>query len=269
MKSSKFAIDLNPIVEGFLSVFDGEATAAYDAEALSLAYCRRVQDDFANSSSRHVRKDGVPGDEIGATQYGKQPAEYMRQASATRGVIETLLGGYEGEIPALLRAIATAVTERGWRVRPTVYQGEPAPTIRLVRWLKAASQSRFVLRPHDDFAQTRGYADWEISETKRVIAINFYLSGVAESGQLVVGRWRPSAAEREQLGVASTGYPYEDHYLLHGPHAVLPAKTGSAVVLDGSHVHGVALGDGNVENRLVANCFFGLNDETREVVIWA
>jgi len=254
-------------VEAFWTVWTKQASNTLTKGGLSHNYCMEVQDRFENSSARIARHDGVPGDEIGATQFGKLPVAYMAKAAQTREEVYRVLGDWDGEIPQLMRRLAQRLDRGGFNLRPLTHDGEPASRARLVRWTTDADAKRWLLRPHDDLAQTRGYENWELSRVERVIALNFYLNSVAGSGQLAVTAWRPTDEDRRVRGLEKSGYPYEDDDLLTRPHIILPVSTSDICFIDGATLHGVLIGEGRVASRLIANLFVGQIGKT--AIYWA
>lgn len=253
--------------EQVLKVWGREAEIALVPGCLPAAYCDDCADRFAASQQRIERRDGVPGDVVGVDQYGKTPADYTRATTETGGEVYRVLGGYEGLIPAVMRNLAAEFAKRGILMRRLNHHGEPSAIARLVRWLANAESNGWLLKPHEDRSQTRGYGDWEISCISRIIAVNFYLRATQGSGQLLVAGWVPGEEDRRERGVEHTGYPYPSADLLHRPHLVLPIATGDIAIVDGEHLHGVIIGDGAVSGRLIANLFIGRIGNT--AVVWS
>jgi len=255
------------LVNVFERVITGEIDAGIAPNELSEDYSSKVVERFHKSKFKKERLDGVPGYEIGSTQYGKSGTEYMSNASQTQAEIQRIYGYYDGEIPVILRRIAFRLERSGIVVRPAMYKGEPAPQGRAVVWKLKDNEDSYLLKPHDDYEQTQQYEDWELSDVTKVVALNFYMSSSPTSGQLVVSNWRPTNLDRRQRGLKGTGYPYSDEDFQTRPHTIIPMETGSVAVIDGSLVHGVAVGDGNIEGRLLINIFFGVIENT--VIYWA
>ena len=246
----------NDVVSAFKMVWDGKTTVGLAKGSMSQDYCAQTGSRFESSHLRVSRRDGVLGDEIGATAYGKPAWEYMAKAEELRCELMDVAGGRNGEIPRFMRAIARALALDGVTLRPLMYEGETATFVRFARWTADVDTKRWLLRPHDDVAQTRGQ-HWEVSKVTRLVAINAYLSSVAGSGQLAVADWRPTSQERKERGLERTGYPYPEADLLHRTHVILPVTTGDVAVVDGSALHGVLVGEGRVSDRLIGNVFVG------------
>ncbi|OHB26228.1 MAG: hypothetical protein A2790_19865 [Phenylobacterium sp. RIFCSPHIGHO2_01_FULL_69_31] len=257
----------NQPTTAFFDVWDGRTRASLAPRSFEPDYCNEVRAAFALSDARISRVDGVPGDEIGATQYGKSPEDYMRQASEAAGPLQKILGGRDGAFFGLMRDLGRGFRDRGMTFRPLVYDGETAPMARLINWSADRSNQRWLLSPHDDLAQTKGYPDWEISKVEQVVAVNVYFSSRPGSGQLVVSGWQPTDEERRDRGVERSGYPYDEQEILHRPHIVLPVATGDVAVIDGSYAHGVLIGDGQIADRLIGNFFVGRCGDT--ALCWA
>jgi hypothetical protein len=255
------------IAQGILAVWLGETQAVLVKQGLSKEYCQTVVEGFKTSEIRRDRRDGVPGQEIGATQYGKSGADYSRQAAVVNPELAKIFGGYDNPLAMEMRRLGAAFRDIGVHLRPLTYNGEAAASARLAMWMADMKDARWLLKPHDDMAQVRGYQDWEISRLDRVIAINIYVSAIAGSGQLVLTGWKPTDEDRRERGVEKSGYPYAESEVLHRPHMVMPVETGDIAIIDGSFAHGVLVGEGATNDRLLANFFIGKAGNT--AVYWA
>lgn len=256
--ANRLAVDETPdVLAAFDGVWDDKSAAGLARGALPAAYCDEVYERFVASPARASRADGVPGDVVGATQYAKTPDEYMALAHQSSAAVRQIMGGEGSLLQVLFRGLAKRLAQRGVLMRPLIFEGEPAPPARFARWTAPTADGRWLLRPHDDWEQTRGYREWEITGIDKLIAVNVYLRSNSGSGQLVVSGWRPSDEDRANRGLQGSGYPYPDDDLLHRPFVTLPVSTGDVAIIDGSHLHGVLIGDGHVEERLIANLFVG------------
>ena len=65
-------------------------------------------------------------DEIGGTQFGKTPEEYLERTEETADEIRRILGGMWGEARVLLRDIGEALARRGTEFRALNYKGDHA-----------------------------------------------------------------------------------------------------------------------------------------------
>lgn len=245
------------VADAFIRVFEGNVANTLTPGGVSQRYCEEVRQRFEHSSARKERRDGVPGYEVGATQFDKTAEEYMSSVDTTGDAIRQILGGHQGEVAQLMRNIGKRLAARGIFLRPLIHLGEPAPIGRLVRWSADAGEAKWLLRPHEDKTQTAGYPTWELSNVDHIVAINIYLSSKAGSGQLAVTGWRPSDDDRRDRGIEKSGYPYPDADLLQRPHLVLPVATGDVCCIDGAAVHAVLIGEGKTADRLFANIFVG------------
>lgn len=254
------------IAEAVVRVLFDNVQVGIVEQAWPESYCREVESLFLASDQVKDRADGVPGREIGATQFGKSAADYARKAASVHAELDHILGGYDGLYRRQIREIARRLKARGHRLRPVIVDGECAMPVRLVNWTDTA-QDKYILRPHDDFAQTRYDADFEVSDVTRVVAMNFYPRSSTTAGQLAVSTWSPDDREREMRGIADSGYPYSDADFESRPRVIVPLRSGDAVVAQTEHVHCVLRGDGDIRNRLLGNTFFGIRGD--EVVMWA
>jgi len=244
--------------------------AAWLQKALPALYCQEVAERFTSETLAHARQDGVPGRELGATQYGKTPNQYLDASYLLAGSIEHLLGGVNNPIRSQLRALADVLLKQGHIMRPAVWRGEATSTARIVNWSSDGS-GEYLLKLHDDLAQTRSKQNngFEVQRVRRIIAINIYLNSTPGSGQLEVWNWRPNPDERRRLGVENTGYPVDRNSVPSGYKSTLfSLSTGDIVCIDGSLLHGVIVGEGRVSQRLLMNMFLGLLPDG-DVIFWA
>ncbi|WP_417323369.1 hypothetical protein [Erythrobacter aureus] len=270
-KSSPASVDFrigqyNDIAEATERVLLDGVAVGIAGGAWPTEYAREVEERFLASDRVADRADGVPGREIGATQFGKRAAAYACKSAGVQAELDRILGGYNGLYRNQIRTIANRLQLRGYRLRPAIVDGEAITPVRLVNWTDTA-QDKYVLRPHDDFAQTRFDPAFEVSEIQLVAALNIYPRSVRTAGQLAVSTWRPDDSDRESRGITETGYPYSDADFEAHPRVIVPLDSGDAVAARTQHVHCVLRGDGNVANRLLVNTFFGIRG--KEILMWA
>jgi hypothetical protein len=248
-------------IDAFLKVLQGDANAAHIPGTLSASYCDQVNERFEKSPLRRPRKDGVPGDEWGATQFGKTPSELAKLGYDQQGDFRDLIGKSENPISSFFRDLAIAAEKLNLTLRPAIYQGQPLVTMRAVRWTKSSGEPRWLLKLHDDLAQVVSARNegFEIQQVTRLVAFNFYIRSKAGSGQLAAYNWKPTDADRQRIGVIDTGYPYSDGDIPSGTEKhIFDQSTGDLVVIDGSYVHGVLVGKGEMSGRLIVNGFAAL-----------
>jgi hypothetical protein len=248
-------------IAGFFKVLFGEVAGTHVRGMIGPEYCDQVNERFQTSPFRKPRKDGVPGNEWGPTQYGKKPSELAYLAYEQEGNYRHLVGGYENPILAFIRNVATAAVGLGITVRPAVYAAQPLVILRAVQWTKTSGKPRWLLKLHDDWAQVTSVQNdgFEIQQVVRLVAFNFYIQSTPGSGQLVAYDWRPTDDDRRRLDVVDTGYPYNEADIPAGTKThMFDQASGDLILLDGSYVHGVLVGEDRLPGRLIINGFAAL-----------
>ncbi|MEL7541876.1 MAG: hypothetical protein AAGJ51_13315, partial [Pseudomonadota bacterium] len=142
-------------IEGIIKVLLGEFDAAYIRDGIDNESCTAIVERFKSSPGISKRTDGVPADEVGATQYDKTPEEYARESVEIREEVDRILGGYDSPLKLMIRNLATELKKHGYFFRPAIVSGEAVARGRFVRWVQDTDTDFFLLRPHDDWAQTQ------------------------------------------------------------------------------------------------------------------
>lgn len=253
---------------GVIAVLMDNVDVAFAPHSINQVECEAIQQRFEESALVKVRTDGVPGKELGATQFGKTPEDFARECAVYEAEITRIAGGYDGIIEATNRQISAGLAERSVNLRPAVIEGRPAALGRAVNWKADSALGRFLLAGHDDWAQTQA-SGCEIADIVRVCALNFYVISKPDSGRLCVSSWTPSDTDRAERGIETTGYKYSEADLDLHPFLSVPFQSGDAAAVNGAKAHFVELGKGRIRDRLLFNVFYGLKSDGVTVIYWA
>jgi hypothetical protein len=254
-------VDAERAAQSFFDILDGNAVGVHVKSYLPKAYCEDLEARFHTSPIRRPRADGVPGYEAGVTQYKKNPFLLSKLSYGQHGHIRDLLGNAENPIIEFYRQIALIGSFRNLTIRPATFGAEAMPIVRAIQWAKKNPEDKMLLEMHDDIAQVKAKinAGFEIKDVEKIIAINFYPKSKENSGQLAVVDWQPTDAEREALGVSDVGYPYREENLpKNSKRHLFNQETGDLIIMDGSYVHGVVVGNDECSDRLIVNGFAAL-----------
>ncbi|RWK55899.1 hypothetical protein [Mesorhizobium sp.] len=249
-----------------ISVLKGELTALHIKQAFSTEVAEEITTNFIGSSGLRERKDGVPGQYVGASHYRKDAATYFADAEAVRPYVEALFKNLVDPVRAIFGALKRELHNQGIELRLARSERGQANVCRALSW---SGSGTFSLDPHDDVAQVlRAGDDYELSAVAHntVAALNFYPSMPEEGGNLKLWSHKPTVADRISQGVETTGYPYSAAYLEAVPCREFQLKAGDIALIDGGFVHGVTGQSGDGKRRLVLNCFFGF--ARPDLVLW-
>ncbi|MEI9401978.1 hypothetical protein [Mesorhizobium argentiipisi] len=249
-----------------ISVLKGETTALHISQAFSTEVAQEITTNFVGSSGLKERKDGVPGQFVGASHYRKDAATYFKEAENARPQVDALFGNLVDPVRALFDALKRELHKQGVELRLASSEHGKANVCRGLSW---SGSGTFSLDPHDDVAQVlRAGNDYELSAVAHniVAALNFYPSMSDEGGNLRLWSHKPTVADRKSQGVETTGYPYSAAYLEPVPCREFQLKAGDIALIDGGFVHGVTGQAGNGKRRLVLNSFLGF--ARPDLVLW-
>ncbi|PBB11881.1 hypothetical protein CK231_22065 [Mesorhizobium loti] len=249
-----------------ISVLKGEITALHIKQAFSSEIADEITANFFASPGLNERKDGVPGQYVGASHYRKDAATYFRQAENARPHVEALFGYLVDPVRAVFEALKRELHKQGIELRLARSEHGQANVCRALSW---SGSGTFSLDPHDDVAQVlRAGNDYELSAVAHntVAALNFYPSMPEEGGNLRLWSHKPTVADRKSQGLETTGYPYSAAYLEAVPSREIQLKAGDIALLDGGFVHGVSGQSGNGKRRVLLNNFFGF--ARPNLVLW-
>ncbi|MER9975782.1 hypothetical protein [Mesorhizobium sp. M0085] len=249
-----------------ISVLKGEITALHIKQAFSTEIAEEITANFSGSPCLKERKDGVPGQYVGASHYRKDAATYFAEAETARPYVDALFENLVDPVRALFDALKRELRKQGIELRLARSEHGQANVCRALSW---SGSGTFSLDPHDDVAQVLCAGnDYELSAVAHnaVAALNFYPSMPEEGGNLRLWSHKPTVADRKSQGVETTGYPYSAAYLQGVPCREFRLKAGDIAIIDGGFVHGVTGQSGNGRRRLVLNSFFGF--ARPDLVLW-
>ncbi|MER8874906.1 hypothetical protein NKI04_34870 [Mesorhizobium sp. M0814] len=249
-----------------VSVLKGEITALHVKQAFSTEIAEEITANFVDSPGLRERKDGVPGQYVGASHYRKDAASYFAESETARPFVDALFGNLVDPVRALFDALKRELHDQGIELRLARSEHGQANVCRALSW---SGSGTFSLDPHDDVAQVLCAGnDYELSAVAHntVAALNFYPSMAEEGGNLRLWSHKPTVTDRKSQGVETTGYPYSAAYLEGVPCRDFQLRAGDIGLIDGGFVHGVTGQSGNRKRRLVLNSFFGF--ARPDLVLW-
>lgn len=249
-----------------VSVLKGEITGLHIKQAFSPELAEEITTNFNRNPGLKDRKDGVPGQFVGASHYRRNAATYFAESKSARPFVEALFANLVDPVRALFDALKRDLSKQGIELRPARTEHGEANICRAICWSGAGMYS---LEPHDDLAQVLcAGKDSELPAVANntVVALNFYPSMPEEGGGLRIWRHKPTESDRKSQGVETTGYPYSTAYLEPFPYHDFLLKAGDIALIDGGFVHGVTRQSGNGRPRLLLNCFLGF--ARPDLVLW-
>ncbi|MDE5446094.1 hypothetical protein GWG65_32770 [Bradyrhizobium sp. CSA207] len=249
-----------------ISVLKGEITVLHIKQAFSPEIAEEITTNFNRNPGLKQRKDGVPGQYVGASHYRRNAAAYFAEAESARPFVEALFANLVDPVRALFDALKRELHKQGVELRPARSERGQANICRAICWSGTGTYS---LEPHDDVAQILcAGKDCELPAVANntVAALNFYPSMPNEGGNLRIWSHKPTASDRKSQGVETTGYPYSAAYLEALPYHDVQLEAGDIAVIDGGFVHGVTRQSGNGKPRLLLNCFLGF--ARPDLVLW-
>ncbi|MER9702410.1 hypothetical protein [Mesorhizobium sp. M0146] len=249
-----------------ISVLKGEITALHIKQAFSTEIAEEITANFSGSPGLKERKDGVPGQYVGASHYRKDAATYFAEAETARPFVDALFENLVDPVRALFDALKRELRKQGIELRLARSEHGQANVCRALSW---SGSGTFSLDPHDDVAQVLcAGKDYEVSAVAHntVAALNFYPSMPEEGGNLRLWSRKPTVTDRKSQGVETTGYPYSAAYLEGVPYRDLQLRAGDIGLIDGGFVHAVTGQSGNGKRRVLLNSFFGF--ARPDLVLW-
>lgn len=249
-----------------ISVLKGEVTGLHIRQAFSIEVAEEISANFVRSPGLKERKDGVPGQYVGASHYSKDAATYFAEAENARPFVDALFGNLVDPVRGLFDALKRELQKQGIELRLARSAHGQANVCRALCW---SGTGMYTLEPHDDVAQVlcaRNDCELPAVANNTVVALNFYPSMPKEGGNLRIWSHKPTITDRKSQGVETTGYPYSAEYLEAVPCRDFELKAGDIALIDGGFVHGVTRQSGNGERRLLLNCFFGF--ARPDLVLW-
>lgn len=249
-----------------ISVLKGEITALHISQAFSTEVAEEITTNFVGSPGLKDRKDGVPGQFVGASHYRKDAATYFAESKNAKPFVDALFENLVDPVRATFDALKRELQHQGIELRLARSEHGQANVCRALSWSGSGTYS---LDPHDDVAQVLCAGnDYELSAVAEntVAALNFYPSMPEEGGNLRLWSHKPTVADRKSQGVETTGYPYSAVYLEAVPSREIQLKAGDIALLDGGFIHGVTGQSGNGKRRVLLNSFFGF--ARPDLVLW-
>ncbi|WP_353642549.1 hypothetical protein [Mesorhizobium sp. WSM2239] len=249
-----------------ISVLKGEITAVHIKQAFSTQVAEEITANFIRNPGRKERKDGVPGEYVGASHYRKDASNYFAEAKNARPYVDALFGNLVDPVRGVFDALKRELHDQGIELRLARSADGQANVCRALSWTGGGTYS---LEPHDDVAQVLNAGnDYELPAVANniVAALNFYPSMAEEGGNLRLWSHKPTVTDRKSQGVEATGYPYSADYLQAVPCHEFQLKAGDIGLIDGGFVHGVTGQSGTGKPRIVLNSFFGF--ARPDLVLW-
>ncbi|MCK1603653.1 hypothetical protein IVB02_20015 [Bradyrhizobium sp. 166] len=252
--------------EDVISALKGQITGLHIKQAFSPELADEIAANFTRNPGLKERKDGVPGQYVGASHYRKNADTYFAESENARPFVDALFGNLVDPVRALFDALKRDLHKQGIELRLFRSEHGEANLCRAICW---SGTGMYCLEPHDDVAQVlcagKG-SELPTVANNTVVALNFYPSMPEEGGNLRIWSHKPTEADRKSQGLENSGYPYSEAYLEPLPYHDLPLKTGDIALIDGGFVHGVTRQSGNGRPRLLLNCFLGFARPDR--VLW-
>lgn len=249
-----------------VSILKGEITGLHIRKGFSVEVADEITANFTRNPGLRERKDGVPGQYIGASHYRMDAASYFVEAENARPSVEALFGNLVDPVRGLFDALRRELHNHGTELQLASSVHGKANICRAICW---SGNGAYSLEPHDDVAQVecagQEYNFAAVAEST-VVALNFYPSMPEEGGNLRIWSHKPTAADRESQGIATTGYPYSTAYLEAFPSHDFQLQAGDIALIDGGFIHGVTRQIGNGRRRLLLNCFLGF--ARPDLVLW-
>ncbi|WP_316399415.1 hypothetical protein [Bradyrhizobium sp. 33ap4] len=249
-----------------ISALKGEITGLHIKQAFSFEIAEEISANFTRSLGLKERKDGVPGQYVGASHYRKDAATYFAESEHARPFVDALLGSLVDPLRGLFDALKRELRNQGIELRLARSEHGQSNICRAFCW---SGNGQYALEPHDDVAQVLYAGDdceLPVVANNTVLALNLYISMPEKGGDLRIWSHRPTATDRKSQGVETTGYPYSSGYLEAIPFQDLQLKAGDIALIDGGFIHGVTPQSGNEKRRLLLNNFFGF--ARPDLVLW-
>ncbi|UPK05799.1 hypothetical protein [Bradyrhizobium sp. 170] len=249
-----------------ISVLKGDVTALHIRRAFSTEVAEEITTNFIRNAGRKERKDGVPGEYIGASHYSKDAATYFAASENARPFVDGLFGDLVDPVRGLFDALKRELHNQGIELRLARSEHGQANICRAFCW---SGTGMYALEPHDDVAQVLCAGnDYELRAVANntVVALNVYTSMPEEGGDLRIWSHKPTASDRKSQSVERTGYPYSTAYLEPFPSHDFQLKAGDIALIDGGFIHGVTRQSSNGKRRVLLNSFFGF--ARPHLVLW-
>lgn len=246
-----------------ISVLKGEITGLHIRQGFSIEIAEEINANFTRNPGLKERRDGVPGQYVGASHYRKDAASYFAEAENEQPFVDALFGNLVDPVRGLFDALRRELHKHGVELRLASSKHGQANICRAICW---SGTGTYALEPHDDLAQVLCADDLAAVAKNTVVALNFYPSMPEEGGDLRIWGHKPTAADRKSQGIETTGYPYSTAYLEAVPSHEFKLQAGDIAMIDGGFIHGVTRQLSSGKRRLLLNCFFGF--ARPDLVLW-
>lgn len=258
-------IDVNCV----LDILKGNLAAYRIRNFLSPEACQQIVNNFWNCSEKVPRigcgEDGVEGYFVGASHIEKTTEEYLTEANASEKAVQSLFVNTTNPASTFRETVAE---KSQLTIRPAQANGFTAGNSKAVYW---NSLGNFLLQPHDDLAQLSDpkQKGFEIQQTNRVLAFNFYAEVPVNAGQLKLWNIQPDDKSRAKLNLTHSGFPYPPETLNGIEDITVPVATGDICLINGNLVHAVLRGNptASAKKRLLITFFMAFN-KNQELIWW-
>ena len=248
-----------------ISVLKGEIAGLHIKNAFSNEVSEEIAQNFSRSPGLNDRRDGVPGQYVGASHYRKDAVNYFADSKDARPFIDMLFGDLVDPVRGIFDALKRDLQHQGIELRLAQSEHDQANICRAIRW---CGSGPYALAPHDDVAQVLcAESDFELSAVADIVCGAQFLPSMAkEGGDLRLWSHRPTAADRKAQEVETTGHSYSTTYLETVPYQDLQLRAGDIALIDGGFILGATSKSSGEKHRLVLNSVFGF--ARPDLVLW-
>ncbi|WP_137700453.1 hypothetical protein [Marimonas lutisalis] len=212
---------------------------------LDLDACARLEARFNEIIAAQGSNRGEDGfvkiQQIGATQFGRNGQDYMRETLRHLGHVIDLYSVLDAATVRNLffdEALERAFAARGKTYRQARHLGGTGNFATTRKWL---DNGEMALHPHEDSAQVAQAAQdgFEIGAGRHTIAANLCIADDAEGSATVLWNHCPDDAVRRHMGLENTGYPYPIDYADRFEKIRVKIRRGDLYFMNASFLHGV------------------------------
>lgn len=212
--------------------------------AVAADECTALADAFSQSPHVRSRGDQVPGRTLGTIHYLKTLPQYLADSARARADLAAFFADRRNPLDPALQRLAAHLAPRGVTLRGAAFEGQPLSPMVMRAWQGSGD---FSLLPHEDVSQLGHGPQQPIEFTRAqptVGNINICLDNFASAEQGAVRLWdfSPDAAQRQRLGIDTSGYPYPLEVLARSASVQVPIFAGDIYVINGKYVHAVTGG---------------------------
>lgn len=256
-------IDLDKIHD----VLTGKILGTIFHDAIPLADCSTVANNFWNSEIAKERNDGVPAISIGAYHYKKELHEYFNQIELARPHIANIFDGTHNLVESFIATLVAYFEQKNINFRVAKHNERDASKF-VIR--SCNSPSDFVILPHDDVAQcrTEKQKGFEIEKIPNfeMIAVNICLEN-HNNGVLHMWNIQPDDETRAELNIEETGYPYPPYLVTDFDQLTMPIRASDLYCFNGRNIHAVKSKSISANYRTTITFFMGYID-ANTIIYW-